>query len=390
MKNRSFIDLKDEVDALKSLYSSFARRYESITESLTSSEVDPKIKESILAAIWNAKSWYALNGHLLNTDVLQLEEIPSESTKIVDIALTQLRSIEDKMQHIESVLYVAQSQLDNFWGYENGFNEWQDNLYEQLRLIDNIYGSNVVDSRSTQLALEQILEINNKIDIMLTRINSFDLPYNLTFIKSSENIDYDKLSANLIFIDDGNQKSIPISDISKFNNLSKLELPELQIGQYLLKIENKNKIKILRSDVIDDNSFKIKLQNDANLIGWYIDGVYPIIEFQKLENEINTFIIRTGNIPKINYFYHYIEERYIDPISIIINVSENEIKKIYDFFYGNFIDEYVETKENGNKVYYRKIMDKDKNYIAVYQMELDYNNLLDNGMPLIKYERLDL
>jgi len=55
MPNRTYADLSGELDGLKSFYSSFARRYESIQESLTSEDVDPIIKEAILAGAWNAK-----------------------------------------------------------------------------------------------------------------------------------------------------------------------------------------------------------------------------------------------------------------------------------------------------------------------------------------------
>jgi len=51
MPNRTYADLSSEIDILKSYYSSFARRYESIQESLTSDDVEPQLKEAIMAGI---------------------------------------------------------------------------------------------------------------------------------------------------------------------------------------------------------------------------------------------------------------------------------------------------------------------------------------------------
>jgi len=85
----------------------------------------------------------------------------------------------------------------------------------------------------------------------------------------------------------------------------------------------------------------------------------------------------------------FIHERYIEPISIILNVEKDKTDLIYDFFYGNYIDEFIDELDNGNKIYYRTIKDTDNNPIAIYQMELDYNTTYNGGMPIINYTRLD-
>jgi len=51
MPNRTYIDLSNEIDSNAGLYSSFTRKYESIAESLTSADIDPKIKDAIYAAM---------------------------------------------------------------------------------------------------------------------------------------------------------------------------------------------------------------------------------------------------------------------------------------------------------------------------------------------------
>jgi len=84
-----------------------------------------------------------------------------------------------------------------------------------------------------------------------------------------------------------------------------------------------------------------------------------------------------------------VQEKYIEPISIILNVKEDKTDLVYDFFYGNYIDEFIQKLDNGNKIYYRTIKDTDNNPIAIYEMELDYNTTYNGGMPSIKYTRLD-
>jgi len=134
-------------------------------------------------------------------------------------------------------------------------------------MIDSIYGSNVVDSRSTQLALEQLTDINNKMSDLLERIQSFYLPVNLNFIKQSTEIDYGKIDVKLIEISISGQQQSSNLEMESFNNLSKIELPELKKGQYLLTISNKNKTRILSFNRIDDYKMILTLQNNCDMLG---------------------------------------------------------------------------------------------------------------------------
>jgi len=75
------------------------------------------------------------------------------------------------------------------------------------------------------------------------------LPHYLDFTKVNQGIDYGKIVVSLTpIVKDGNLIGVgdPISvgEISNINNLTGIELPELEEGQYLLKLENKYKIKI--------------------------------------------------------------------------------------------------------------------------------------------------
>jgi len=74
---------------------------------------------------------------------------------------------------------------------------------------------------------------------------------------------------------------------------------------------------------------------------------------------------------------------------LIIEVKPDYQKLIYNFFYGSFFDEYIETLDNGNKVYYRQMKDTNGNPTASYRIEADYVNMLENGMPLLHYKRYD-
>lgn len=403
MPNRTYIDLSREIDSNAGLYSSFSRRYESIKDSLTSEEIDPKIKEAVYAAMWNAKAWYALNGHLYNTMVSSgsvfsppeyTNELPpiitENSSDIVTNIISKLTQIFSQTFLINRSLISASSQPTTFWGYEWGVNDWREELYEHLRMIDSIYGDAVVDSRSTQLALEQLADINEKMNDLIERIQTFNLPTNLSFIKQTTEIDYDKIETKLVEISlSGNQTSTTLN-IESFNNLSKIEIPEQKAGQYLLTISNKNKVRILSSSRIDDYTMSLTLQNDCEMIGWYIDGKYPIIDFIKTNNANKTYQVKVGNIPNIDYSNMFLEEYYINPISIVVDVSLKVDNLIYNFFYGSFFDEYIETLENGNKIYSRTLKDTNGNITAIYQIELDYENSLVNSMPILKYQRQDV
>jgi len=72
----------------------------------------------------------------------------------------------------------------------------------------------------------------------------------LDFTKVNQGIDYNKIIVSLTqIVKNGNTIGVgdPISvgEIYNINNLTGIELPELEEGQYLLKLENKYKIKIV-------------------------------------------------------------------------------------------------------------------------------------------------
>jgi len=393
MPNRTYADLSGELDGLKSFYSSFARRYESIQESLTSEDVDPIIKEAILAGAWNAKAWYGLNGILYN------EEISGDPNELALSIRAQLHSIHGTIAYIYSQLQQAVQQNSNnpcsagFWGYAMGFAEWNDEIYEHLRLIDEIYGSTQTKSRDTFLALEQLYEFNNSVTEILERVENFELPHYLDFTKVNQGIDYGKIVVSLTpIVKDGNLIGVgdPISvgEISNINNLTGIELPELEEGQYLLKLENKYKIKINSWEPIDEWSIRVTTNNWADFTGWYIDNQYPIIDSNR-EGNTFTYVLKTGNLPEEDWTNKFIHQRYIEPISIILNVEKDKTDLVYDFFYGNYIDEYIDELDNGNKIYYRTIKDTDNNPIAIYRLEINYNTTYNGGMPVINYTRLD-
>ncbi len=398
MPNRTYADLSSEIDILKSYYSSFARRYESIQESLTSDDVEPQLKEAIMAGIWNAKGWYGLNVYTENFDSPMSGYVWNNLTNQVNSVYTQLAEFNNKIQQVYTILQEAVEQNSDspcsagFWGYAMGFAEWNDEIYEHLRLIDEIYGDTQEKSGNTHLALNELHEFNNSVTQILDRVGGFELPHYLDFTKVNQGIDYNKIIVSLTqIVKNGNTIGVgdPISvgEIYNINNLTGIELPELEEGQYLLKLENKYKIKIVNWEPIDEWSIRVRVTNWANFTGWYIDNQHPIID-SNYEGDF-TYVLKTGSLPEQDWMDKFIHERYIEPISIILNVEKDKTDLIYDFFYGNYIDEFIDELDNGNKIYYRTIKDTDNNPIAIYQMELDYNTTYNGGMPIINYTRLD-
>ena len=397
MPNRTYADLSGELDGLKSFYSSFARRYESIQESLTSEDVNYIIKEAILAGAWNAKGWYGINGYLHNYESLTAANW-GQLHQQVNSVFNRLTNIDNKIDQVHTILQEAVEQNSNtpasagFWGYAMGFAEWNDEIYEHLRLIDEIYGSTQTKSRDTLLALDQLYDFNESVTQILDRVESFDLPNFLNFSKSNHDINYEKIKITLFNIAKGTnelvlQNKITIFDVFSLNDLTTIQLPELQKGDYVLNIENKNNLNIQSFEKINDTEFIIVLNRmDLNLIGWFVNDLYPIIDFEEID--LRTYKIRLPFISE-NIQLTNVQEKYIEPISIILNVKEDKTDLVYDFFYGNYIDEFIQKLDNGNKIYYRTIKDTDNNPIAIYEMELDYNTTYNGGMPSIKYTRLD-
>ena len=384
--NRTYVDLSGELDSLQGLYSTFARRYEDIATSLTAEDVAPQVKEAIFAGLWNAKAWYGINGAYFDL-AKEANEIPADSLVITNQIDFQLNRIATQLTQLNDIV-ESNSTFDDpagFWGYAASFPTWRDELYEHLKLIDSVYGPSQATSQNTLEALDSLTVLNEQMDTLLTRVESFDLPTNLTFTTTTENIDYSKIAAQLIAIEDNAITPLDINNISSFDSLSKLELPELVEGQYMLQIKNSNIVNILQTSR-DGNKITLELQQGVdNLIGWYIRGIYPIIEFE--QTGTYTYEVNAGNIPVEPLIF--IEERHIEPINVIVDVKQNTDKAVYDFFYGSFIDEFIETLENGNKKYFRKLKDTDGNITAIYEMEIDYENQLETGIPPLKYKRLD-
>jgi len=394
-----------EIDAVKGFHADLDVLYESIKDSLTSEKVDPLIREAVWSSLWNAKGWYAINGHLFSTDEDYLNEhdhdMPSNSVWVTNTAISKLEYIEQTLNFIKDALYLATSSSANegdFWGYKLGFEDWRSEIYEHLKLIDDIYGSSVSATETTFLALEQLVEFNETVSEILENLHQLQLPNNLSFVKSQNNIDYAKISFSLFSLgknsnDYSPNNEVNIQNVDSYNDLTYIELPELDEGQYLLRIKNLNKINIFSSERIEEDDsvkYRINLQkNESNLFGWYLQGKYPIIDFKVLDSNSKLYEIYIGNVFVEESERQFIEQRYIEPISIILDVKYDKSKNIYDFFYGNYIDEYIETQSNGNKIFYRAINDKDGNQIAAYQIEIDYTTTYNNGMPIIKYTRLD-
>lgn len=391
-----------EIDAVRGFHADLDVLYESIKDSLTSEKVDPLIREAVWSSLWNAKGWYALNGHLFSTDEEYLNNhdynIPTNSLLVAGNALAKLNSVSDSLTIIKNLLQNAtiSGQEDEFWGYKLGFEDWRNEIYEHLKLIDNIYGRDVNDAQLIERSLDQLVEFNGQVNEILENLHQLELPNNLSFVKSSDNIDYSKISFSMFNLGNSSNETrinneVNIQNIDKYNEWTYIELPELEEGQYLLRIKNANKINILSSERNSEtNRYTLTLQkNSSNLLGWYLQGKYPIIDFKVLDNDNKIYEVYVGNVTLGDLERQFIEEKYIEPMSIVINVKSDKSKNIYDFFYGEYIDEYIETLGNGNKIFYRSINDQDGNQVAAYRIEIDYSRTYNNGMPIINYTRLD-
>jgi len=92
-----------------------------------------------------------------------------------------------------------------------------------------------------------IENLNASITALNERFTGLTLPYQLYFAKSSEDIDYTKITGEIIGIDNNFVTTMSESDFSQFNKLTKMTLPELEAGQYMLRVKNNGTLSISNS-----------------------------------------------------------------------------------------------------------------------------------------------
>jgi len=384
--NRTYIDLKNDTTKYEGEWVSIANRYEKIQETLNSPDVDPIIREAIFYSLYNFKSWYSTYAMTFKN----MESLSGEyhsSYFLIQSLLDRLEYWSSRTDELLSILKSssAEWQAPDIWGYEKRFEEWENNLYDQLKLIDGLYGRSISTNQDVYNSIVAIENLNTSIAELNTRFKGLVLPYQLYFAKSTEDIDYSKVVGEIIGIDNNLITTLSDSDFVQSNKLTSLTIPVLQEGQYMLRVRNKNSVSILESSQLENNWYQIAVNRSDNFVGWLIDGKYPIIYSESLGNR--QYKVYLGN-PNLLIANKQIFENYINPISLILDVKPDEDRMIYDFFYGQYIDEFKEILSNGNHLYLRTIKDRDGTVISVYRIELNFNTKTDQGLPTIYYQKV--
>ena len=399
MPNRTYIDLKNDITRYESEWMNIANRYEAIATTLDSPEIDPIIREAIFYSMWNAKAWYTAYAIAATSETLSANF--GRSITLYEGMNDKLDYWLSKTNQILSVLQSvsAESSSSAFWGYEMHFGEWEENLYEQLRLIDGIYGQTTDRNRRIFDSLVEIENLNTRIEDLHVRFKGIDLPYQLYFAKSTDGIDYTKLKAQLIGLN--NSKTITLSDASfeARNKLTAVTIPSLPEGQYMLQIQNRSEVPIIQIYNASGGWCEVETNRNEDFSGWIISGTlggadtgvrYPVIKANRMSGF--RYRIYLGNsypdmVPDTNVSWK-MKENYINPVALILDVKVNQDQAIYDFFYGTYIDELKDVLSNGNHSYTRTIKDKYGNVKAVYRMILDFATKSTEGFPNIEYQRI--
>jgi hypothetical protein len=152
-----------------------------------------------------------------------------------------------KTQQLYDVIMSAsaEGELGDTFGYQMRFEDWEEGLYEQLRLIDGIYGQNVTRNRAIYDSLVEIENLNNRVEALNERFMGIDLPYQLYFAKSTEGIDYSKIKAQLVGLNNSRTITLSDSNFESKNKLTAVTIPALQEGQYMLQIQNRSTAPII-------------------------------------------------------------------------------------------------------------------------------------------------
>ena len=385
MPNRIYIDLKNDTTQYEGEWLNIANRYEKIAETLNSPDVDPIIREAIFYSLYNFKSWYATYGMLKSYDGLQQDF--ESSWHLINSLSARIEYWVNRTDQLLNMFGTLSAQLSDpdIWGYELRWNEWENDLYDQLRLIDSLYGRSASPSQSIFDSIIMIENLNASITALNERFTGLTLPYQLYFAKSSEDIDYTKITGEIIGIDNNFVTTMSESDFSQFNKLTKMTLPELEAGQYMLRVKNNGTLSISNSIPRQDGWYDVIINRDFDMAGWLVDNKYPIIFSESIG--VRTYSIYLG-VRGLDLVNKTIYENYINPISLILDVKFNEEQVIYDFFYGQYFDEFKEVLSNGNHSYLRTIKNRDGVVLSVYRMELDFNTKSDQGLPTIYYEKV--
>ena len=386
MSNRSYIDLKNDINKMESLWQDVANRYDSIPTSLTSSEINPVLKEAIIFSIYNAKNWYST----YTVEKMSSMTANNQSYDLTQVIIDKLSYWNDRVDALTLLIQSisGQESITSFWGYESRYKDWEDNLYEQLRLIDETYGITVDRNRRIYDSLIEIENLNRSISALSERYKVLELPYQVWQTKTTEDIDYSKILVDIRGLSNNNVIMLGEEDFAKAGTISSLKLPPLSEGQYILNIYNKNFIRLTNIISSGGGWYDVTSNKITDLVGWLIDKKYPIFKSMLSDNprDLKIYLGREIEIKAEMFAF----ENYINNISFLIDCKLNIENAVYNFFYGQYLDEFVTLLPNGNQIYRRSIKDKNGNTKAVYQIELDFTTKTESGMPVLHYLRTDI
>jgi hypothetical protein len=385
---QNFIQLKNYMHTYKPLYSKIIGKGEALFASITGDDLEDTVKESIFEGFYKAKEWYNFYSVLEEKFNLSSDIDLTENTGIKALLGSlefSIRGLKDQTKNLlETVSAVTYSLSSNsFWGFEMQSDMWLDNLYDQISLLDELYGEQI--NKNILDTLSAISANTVQLEEIYDNLNSLKLTQSFGIYKSNKNIDKDRIIINLVSLNATTPIDADVTENLEFKNgLSQLSFDDgLPEGNYLLSFSNKNTIELSNMISLEDGRYSVR-KVDRNIIGWLINYEYPIIRFESGEsrdiitigNSFDVFFNSSLNFAAYDY--------YIEPFSVFMEAKINKADAIYDFFYGDYIDELVDESDE-KTIYNRKIYDVDDKLLAIYKMTVRKN---ENGIPDIQYEKI--
>jgi hypothetical protein len=387
----NFTQLKNYMHTYKPVYSKIIGRGKSLLTSITGEDLEDAVKEAIFEGLYKAKEWYnfysVLEEKYNNPSEIDLTENAGIKALLGSLEYS-IRGLKDQTTTLLDTVSAASNSLSSntFWGFEMQSEMWLDNLYDQLELLDELYG---YEFNQNILSTLSALSANNEgIQDIYDRLNDLNLTQSYGVYKSNKNIDIDRIKINLIPLG-GNFSTAEITDSLEFKNgLSQLSFTDgLSQGNYLLEFTNRNVVSISNIVAITGSTGKFEMTIGNNsVIGFLLNNEYPVIRQEPTNNSSMHILTIGGGFSYDSNITYKLYDYYIEPFSIFIESKVNKTDAIYDFFYGDFIDEKVEETDE-EMIYNRKIYDTNKKLLVVYRMKV--KKISDgSGLPTIEYEKI--
>jgi len=115
--------------------------------------------------------------------------------------------------------------------------------------------------------LIEIENLNSRVEALHERFRALDLPYQLYFQKSGEDIDYSRLKVSIVGLNNSRTITLSDSSIEGKNKLTALTIPALPEGQYMVKIENKRTVDVVQYNGFFNGLFDIETSRSDNFDG---------------------------------------------------------------------------------------------------------------------------